>query len=472
MTKIFKKIYIVILAVLLFAITLVPNFVTSISYAAEETQYLDVLTDLRRDSSFNTSDFPIVTDDFSLQVFQVAESVNNELFVYVYHPCGVVKATEAKSINISTDGEYWHDYTLELLSESGVFGKYKVVDFTVVRTSADRYYNVSSILRDFISGIDPVLPGGQSTVEKSYEVSRQWNVTTEASGDITYTMIETEIVTITDKFVGFQRYNDGFYLAPSAKYTDGHYVAFSCDWKMDKLYEADVSFAHQPITTIRNFSTESSFTESVVSAGTKETNEITVYSTQKAGQNGGGLFSGHHTWNRIQSVADFLKTEENRLYSAAEEEISSKQWVLRFYETPYKVTRSYLPFENESQKLLFPGMMGVPQDLIESTRVTEVMILRLKFEKDGKVYNLGIVDDKTSGSDRPTGGDVQPDINLGCSGINWKHILAIVLLLVLLIILAPFLPYVIQAVIWIVSLPFKLIAVIIKSIKNAAKKKK
>ena len=58
---------------------------------AEEITYTEVLTDLQKDSSFNADNYPTKADDYSLQIIQLAESVNKELFVYVYQPSGKAK---------------------------------------------------------------------------------------------------------------------------------------------------------------------------------------------------------------------------------------------------------------------------------------------------------------------------------------------------------------------------------------------
>ena len=62
---------------------------------AESIEYSDVLTDLRKDSSFQTSNYPQKATDYSLQIIQLAESVNRELFVYVYQPSGKQKDLKA-----------------------------------------------------------------------------------------------------------------------------------------------------------------------------------------------------------------------------------------------------------------------------------------------------------------------------------------------------------------------------------------
>ena len=48
-------------------------------------------------------------------------------------------------------------------------------------------------------------------------------------------MVDIETITITDKFVGFVRYKDGFKLYVGA--CDSHFVAFNTDKPIDKLLE-------------------------------------------------------------------------------------------------------------------------------------------------------------------------------------------------------------------------------------------
>ena len=46
-------------------------------------KYTDVLQDLKRDDNFNTENYPINNEDYSLKVIHVAENVENKLFIYV-----------------------------------------------------------------------------------------------------------------------------------------------------------------------------------------------------------------------------------------------------------------------------------------------------------------------------------------------------------------------------------------------------
>ena len=88
---------------------------------AEGIEYSDVLDDLQKDSSFQASYYPERVADYSLQIIQLAESVNRELFVYVYQPSGKSKDLKASSINISTtinDAISFMNYKLDYLNST------------------------------------------------------------------------------------------------------------------------------------------------------------------------------------------------------------------------------------------------------------------------------------------------------------------------------------------------------------------
>ena len=73
-----------------------------IAKAESTTTYTNVLEDLQRDSSFSKENYPEKATDYSLQIIQLAESSDKELFVYAYQPSGQLKGLVASSINIST----------------------------------------------------------------------------------------------------------------------------------------------------------------------------------------------------------------------------------------------------------------------------------------------------------------------------------------------------------------------------------
>ena len=173
------------------------------------------------------------------------------------------------------------------------------------------------------------------------------------------------------------------------------------------------------------------------------------------------------SWDRIESVEKFINGEERgnifkslgenkaaiRLTDEALTELQGKKWVLRFTETDY-VTQS--------------GASGATT--ANSTLVGDVTILRLKFETDGITYNLGVIDNKQTGGREPEN-DLE-GTGTGCNLSDGKKLLYAMLGLVLLIIIAPLLPWVINAAVWVISLPFKGIAAACKSLHTKREKQK
>ena len=268
-------------------------------------------------------------------------------------------------------------------------------------------------------------------------------------------VVDIETITVTDKFVGFVRYKDGFQLYVGA--CDSHFVAFNTDKPMDKLLEADVYYTSQEYSW--------SF---AVGAGENETfydkqdNYAYLKYTDKVEHTGGGWFAGTYKWDRIQTVEDFIANENmmQNVYAGALIDVSvankitdeglnalkGKKWVLRFAETSYSSTSG--------------GMSTVAF----STLVGDVTILRLKFETDGVTYNLGVIDNKQTGSDEPVNdGEVVVNGSDGC-----KNLLSILLWIISILILVPLLPYLVKGIIWLITLPFKAI----RSAKEKRKQKK
>ena len=426
---------------------------------AESITYSGVMEDLKKDTSFNPGNYPTKADDYSLQIIQLAESVNKELFVYVYQPSGKTKNFKASSINISTtinDSISYLNYKLELLNSNGVFYKYKVSGLTVKDESV-RYYAISSIYRPFDESIDKQASGGNTVTEVNYAVNKQYAFGS-INGKPYVNCVDIETIVVTDKFVGFVRYPDGFKLYVGA--CDSHFVAFNTNKPMDKLLEADVYY-----TTQKYSSSWATFVGTNEEFGDKADNYAYLKYTDKVEHTGGGLFAGTYKWDRIQTVDDFIKNEDreqifsgavidvkisSKLTDAALNELKGKKWVLRFTETDYTLWSGQ-------------GSYGT-----FSTIVGDVTILRLKFETDGITYNLGVIDNKQSGSKDPSN-ETDFDISLNKRG---KMILYLLMLILLIILLAPILPYVLQAIVWIISLPFKGISAAVKSTKRRRAEKR
>ena len=449
-------------AILLLLIDFILLFcISSPSVYAEisGTSYSNVIDDLKSDADFNISLYPANEKDYSLQVIQVAESEDGELLVYVYQPSNGTKDYTATSINISTainDSLYYKNYKLELLSRDGVFCKYRVKDFAV-KEDVLRYYDISSVFRKYDEDVDEGLPeyNENEISEVAFKVAKLFTAVT-TDGKVTYSCIESHVIEITDKYVGYIKYSNGFDLCASSCLA--YYVAFDTDLPIDNLYEADIYFVTQDYSyyyRVPNLAQGDKGEETLTYDDPVE-NTLTLKYDTVVEHEGGGLFAKKYSWKRIESVDEFIANE--KLTDEGLEDLENKSWVLRFYEADLSFVQNSNSFREES------------------TKVTDVTILRLKFETDGVVYNLGVVDNKQS-----PGEGQQPDNENtdewefpSFGDKDWEKILGAVLLVIALIIIvvlfAPILPYIIKLVIWLILLPFKLVASVVKSIAKAIKK--
>ena len=382
--NLFKKITFALIAFfvgLYFSLCSLPIITT----VAETTIYTDVLSDLRKDENFDESQYPSETDNFSLSVIQIAESSDKELFVYVYQPADSAMDLLATEIRLSTNAPddesvSYKDYELSLVSTKGVFDKYKVKHFTVLMDTV-RYYNITQVVRKWDSLIDDDLPAGNTASTVPYEVSQKWEVST-VDGETTYRVLTLETITITDKFVGYVRYDEGFKLYVDS--CDSHFVAFNTDRNMDKLLEADLTYVSRKyIDTIGIFS------DGVPTYEEPLTIFKALSYTDKASNEGDGLFGKKYTWERIQKTEDFLSetdgTDNVTITKEGAAAFENTAWVLRFAETSFKNVSS--------------GAVGSSTSY--GTEVSDVTILRLKFETEGDTYNLGVIDNKQTGDSSP-----------------------------------------------------------------------
>ena len=93
-------------------------------------------------------------------------------------------------------------------------------------------------------------------------------------------------------------------------------------------------------------------------------------------------------------------------------------------------------------------------------------IIQLTFHKDGVYTVIPVVS-----SPIDIVNAITPPVQLPSDWEWWQILIAVALFILLIVILFPILPYVVRLVLWIVLLPFRLIAAIFKAIGNAVKKK-
>lgn len=434
-----KPVAILLLATIVLCIGLLPLQGTQIAWAAEESGS-KVLVDLQKAENFNMDDYPLNPTDYSLEVIHIAESTENELLVYVYQPSGAKANLMATTISISTvvgPDIAPKFYDLEFLNSSGVFYKYKVKDFTV-SSEATRVYSVVSILRPFIKDVDAE-PGFDNTVsEVPFAVAKEY---TFYSGQDNYQMQVLDVVEITDKFVGYVIYAEDVDYATGRNWVInkcGHIVAFSCDKKIDKLLEADVYYVSQSYGHTHLF--EDFFDlkpTDKYTFGDRVPHITTLTSEDKLTYSGGELWwATDFTANRIQTTDEFIAStnvtekvytgtvlDVSRASTLTEESLRAlqgKEWILRFAETEEK----YRFMDNSLSTYEY-----------YSTLIGDVSILRLKFETESEVYNLGVVDNKQTGSNKPMNNyEYNLDFHLP-DDETIKNIIAIILMVLIIVVI-------------------------------------
>lgn len=237
---------IAVLAFLVVFLGLFAALPSDVRLASAETSD-EVLQDLQRDKSFNKDDYAYKPEATDLQVITIAEGEGEQLFVYVYNP-SMNSLYNATYIRLSPAiGENYapQDYSLMLVSSSGVFQKFYVKNF-VVKSYSQRFYDIPCIFRKFVKDIDKDCDTEtKNNIEQvSFEVAMCFTATT-LNGEVSYTCEGSEVVTITDKYVFNGKYPDGFEwygLYLSSHKTVAHIIAFSTDWDIQNLYEIDIEY--------------------------------------------------------------------------------------------------------------------------------------------------------------------------------------------------------------------------------------
>ncbi len=441
----------------------------SIGASAEEnvSEYSDVMSDLEADESFRSEKYPAAANDYSLEIIRLAESSDGELFVYVYQPAGL---DLARSINLCrsvlpnmSDG-YAVKY-LRLVDSDGVFFKYIVAGVTV-KDDILRYYNISSISRPYVEADEDYADRSPSE-RKSFSVAQLWTFCT-FDGSVQCKVEYQEVITVTDKYVGYVEYDEGFKLFDTT-YDKCHsfFIAFNTDIPMEKVINARVHYGIQnyeynyyPGSVTRDY-------------GEKTYHDVYLKNTDTAQYVTTGWNGTTYEWNRISTISEFVESVEfenvykegvfqNETTSKIDEEGINKlegcEYVLRFLETEYSIL-------SNSQIVL-----------IEKSIVSEVSILELTYMVAGETYTRGVVDNFEDSDDEPIN-DFETNVGLNDDLFGdvegWRIVIGLLLLLVLLwglSVLFPATKFIFNAIVNIFSLVLNLLLVPFRLIGSLFKK--
>ena len=456
-----KKKFVLFLLVLLLIQLVLPVFPVGAA-----TQYTSVLDDLNASGNFDASLYPEVSTNYSLQVIALAESVQRELFIYVYQPSSLTKLLPATYISIdapknSNDKREFRLYELTLLSTQGVFHKYRVEDF-VLRDGSVRTYSVSEIMRAFNADLGDTVLDGNEGKNKAYPVGKMWTLTDLGNGDVSTTILDEQVIEVPLQYIDYVKYDNGslgsFLLGHSYSYRS-HFIAFTPKKKMDAIHNADVRFVTQSVSIVPDGDWGNVTTEII--RGNPIDHFVTLTSEQILEINTSGYYGDTYKYTRIQSIADFLTNEGT---SEQAEKISDMEWVFRFYESAY--TDTLTSSGTGGDGLQIPTYTGSTS----WTEVTDVAILRIEYTYDGVTYNLGVVADMITGNNSPDAFGTVPKMDEN----DWKEMLEKILFLLFFVlifvfcgpILTPIFTFLfslllsgfkvlLKALLWLLTLPFR-----------------
>ena len=457
-TKIIKFSSLIVVAIFAAVAWILAFSSTSAVYAA--TDETTVLRELQSDPDFDPAAYPDNPEDYSLQVIQLAEDKDKELYIYVYQPAhnsiDLLGTKVSISYGYSVDGAGLEPqvYDLELASTSGVFDKYHVKGFTPSK-DGDRYYNIVSIYREYNSVIDSsdeTFP----TTDIAYSVGQQWYVC-DLNGSRHYEMNTFNTMHVDTVFSGNLIFEDGIkwgeFLGMDEMCDSWLYCFNAEDYQIKYIFDADLNYSIRHVKEYRsNASGQSSYTYS----DERPNQVITLYDSDVMTYNGGGLFSRTFEWNRIMSSKDFLQRVDELNAPITQEQrtkIESSQWVFSYLET----ARTDTDYSSG--------------DAYSYEDVYDVGLLRLHFQDfSGAYYDLGVVNSLTD-PDNIADGIGHADIITAFEDF-WENfilvvglIIGLILLLVLFNFIAPIstlLNYLIKAIAYVISLPFRLIKWVFK----------
>lgn len=384
--------------------------ITANAEGEPEKVYSDVMYDLQQDSNFDVSDYKKDNNNPDLNIITVAESEHGDIYVYVYIPAydeyGIRASTisMASYANDNSEELITDNYELEYINSNSVFFKYRVKGLTQ-RIRPKRIYEIYSILRPFHDHFDDVSEGDNAVAETACKIGKKYEFTT-VGGDVDYIEKDIETIEVTSQYIAFLRYKTyaGYQLS-NDEYLDRHFIAFSTNYDIDRLMSVEIKFKVYERTTeyytidafIDFFKYGRILDSTQYPYNEKGVDEHRIIENEEY-EIKNNIFnpSGGTKWSRIEKADEFIQSTSPGIENIfdtnilvldenAKNIISQQDWVINFYETKsWKISDEM-------------GYSAV------SKRVSEVLLLRLEFESAGRYYNLGVVADKQTGSDKPAG---------------------------------------------------------------------
>lgn len=452
-----------LIAIVILALCMLMSYSSVAVFAA--TDETTVLDELQSDPDFDPAAYPDNAEDFSLQVIQIGEDEAKELYIYTFqsaHRSIELIATKISiSYGYSSNGAGLNPilYDLELISSSDGFHKYHVIGFTPSK-DGDRYYNIVAIYREYNSVVDDEYDEAFPTTDIAYSVGQQWYVH-DINDDKIYEMNTFKTMECETVFNGHVLMKNGICfnnLIGSYDSVDAWFYCFNTDdYVIKHIYDADLNYSSRHVSCTYPGVDAPNLQPNIIYSDIKENQKITITENDEMTFSGSGLWSKSYSWNRILSSEDFIALVEDQggsLDETTKSNIKSSQWVFSYLET-------------SRDEYYAAGNVLLMEEYYD---IYDVGLLRLHFiDINQNVYDLGVVNDLTD-PDNNSDGELNSVYDalkefLDTFILVVGLILGIIILVVLLNFVGPIsslLKYLIKAVVYVISFPFKMLNCILK----------
>lgn len=359
---------------------------------AEELEYTDVLADLQKDKNFNTGNYPgysfstLPANLHEVNIIQIAEGNNRELFIYTYEPTRGNENETVELLSVTMYDGYvengvfpngsLRDYSLELVSESSVFCKYRVLNYSV-SSEVIRYYNIHEFHREFNASFGDKL--------ESSDAARKFAIACGIQFACSYINDKLVIEATSYSFLELKSlYIDSFFIESGFGYqwffgrTEDHDLYFGVftledEFKIDYIYDLDLEYTEEKLEW-------TNYTDPAVVSS----NPIyeTSFHYESRSVKTSGFLKKEYVWDSFYPAQDFKRdailkgiTLSESLTEKLDEDGA---WV--FLIDSYVTTVSRLQLVWKYSKY----------------RLADVSMLRLHFQSGVNTYNLGVISDKVT----------------------------------------------------------------------------
>lgn len=441
-----------------------------------------IISELSQDLKFDENKFIIDKNCANHQDFKgimLYEHESNDLIFYLFNQAGfgILNVDDCR-ITMSVNSSNYEHYDLTYLGNSNdnKFYKFKINDYVIDYSISERVYNIS----EFELKQERVFKGdnaiGVKAIENYYSCDIGQTYSYDANG---YTV--TELTTL-DLNV-----NGTYYRVPGSKnsyptfeivQSDIFYIYFNLPNNYGDLISINIDwyenfYHYREELGIGNFDSEyydDTYENKYVNKIINETDYSVLDENKFYFFNPSNWFVGGSKGYNLKNLQKFtlddlpqLNNEDNN-YCLDEASIAFiKENLSSIISSPYVIRFDVKDFCKHSYSV--SGELGSIRSFNEYKRytMTDVDVITCTFKKNGEVYTLPVV---SNTNNILTDDDIVPN-NDFLEAL--KKLFFIAVIVICFILLIPLLPSLINLLIYIVKIPFRLIAFIVKKFKKGNK---